>query len=279
MESPSSLKPFMHRCFASAKRLFLWSDVCAWTIGGLGVATAVLPESWGGVVWGAGVVGLLLLIAQQFLLYRFRKAFNDAERVKRAFLLADAQGRRIAASDLSELRKVHGVREVNDDSYYTSPHPPGMKRLLMLVWESAFWSADLQRVMAARYFWRAVSSTALVVVVCLGLWYWAAALGTAGPLVARVLLGIGSIIVSAEFWVRWRESEQTQGECDAIGTRCRSLLAQKKTPDVEVWPIVLDYIATTIAAYPIPDKLHAGRKQFLNGEWERIAADYAQPSK
>ena len=123
MEAPNSLKPYMRECFASAKRSFLWSDVCAWTIGVLGVVTAVLPESWGGVVWGAGVVGFLLLIAQQYLLYRFRKTFNDAEREKRAFLLADAQGKRVSASDLSELRKVHGLKDANDEPYYTSPHP------------------------------------------------------------------------------------------------------------------------------------------------------------
>lgn len=279
MEAPSSLKPFMHHCFAVAKKLFLWSDVCAWSIGGLGVATAVFPESWGSVVWIAGVVGLLLLVAQQYLVYVFRKTFNDAERVKRAFLLADAQGKRVSASDLSELRKVHGLRDANDEPYYTSPHPPGAKRLLMIVWESAFWSADLQRVMAARYFWRAVSSTVLVGLVGLGLWYWAAELGTAGPLVARVLLAFSSIIVSAAFWVRWRESEQSQGECDDISTRCRSLLDQKKVSDLDVWPVVLDYVATTIAAYPIPDALHAERKQFLNGEWEKIAREYAPSPK
>lgn len=274
MEAPNSLKPYMRECFASAKRLFLWSDVCAWTIGGLGVVTAVLPESWGGVVWGAGVAGFLLLIAQQYLLYRFRKTFSEAEAVKRAFLLADAHGRQVAEADLSKLRKIHGRLRPSDEPYFTSPHPPGLKRLLMLVWESAFWSADLQQEMATRYFKRAAWSTVLVGGVVLGLWYWAGTLGTGGPLAARVFLGIGSLLVTAEFWLRWRECEHTQRECDDVINRCRTLLDQKKVIEFDVWPIVLDYISSTSTAYPIPEKLHASRKAVLDVEWEKIAHEY-----
>lgn len=279
MEAPNSLKPYMRECFASAKRLFLWSDVCAWTIGGLGVVTAVLPESWGGVVWGAGVAGFLLLITQQYLLYRFRRTFSEAEAVKRAFQLAEAHGRQVAEADLSKLRKIHGRLRPSPESYFNSPHPPGLKRLLMIVWESAFWSADLQREMAARYFRRAAGSSVVVGGVVLGLWYWADALGTGGPLAARVFLGIGSLLVMAEFWLRWRECEQTQRECEDVSMRCRALLDQKRVVEFDVWLIVLDYTASTNTAYPIPEQLHASRKPFLDVEWEKIAHEYTASPK
>jgi hypothetical protein len=279
MAQAKALQPFMRDSFARAKRLFNWSDACGWAIGVLGAAAALVPPTWEAAGWIAGLAALVLLAAQQFLLYRFRKAFTAAEGVKRAYLVADGCGERISAATLAELNKRHGELLADAEPYYTSHHAPGGKRLLMLVWESAFWSEDLQGVMCDRYFRRAALSTAFFVLVCLGLWYWAKDLGAGAPLIGKALLGVGSLLVSTSFWVRWRECEGTQRECSTMCDRCLTLLKGRKLSNPEVWGAVLDYNATALVSYPIPDKVYATRKDVLNREWEKIAAEHAPDQK
>jgi hypothetical protein len=270
MGNATELKPYMQKAFAKAKARFWWSDRFGWGIAALGVLGAMVPPSAETWTWIITVLGLCMLIVQRVLLYRFRKGYACAEKIRRAFLAADAYGEKVPAATLATLTKRHGTLIQDGAPYYTSLYPPGPKRLLMLTWESAFWSEDLQEAMSAKYLNRAWLSTALFACALAGVLHWSAQAPGQASVIGRALLAVAVLLVALDFWGRWRECEDTQRECEQTGERCRALLEGKTPSGAEAWGVACDYGAASLLAYPIPDELYRGRMELLNKEWQKI---------
>jgi hypothetical protein len=151
-DQSSELRPFMQARFTAAKKALWHSELCALASGALALLCSLLPE-WSWLPWAGGGTCLCILGIQKYFDHIFKQTYDDAERIRRMFLLADGLGKPIPASELSQLRLEFGHIEHNGHAYYTSNASPGFTRLLTLLWESAFWTQHLQNLLAKK-FWR-----------------------------------------------------------------------------------------------------------------------------
>ena len=276
MQEPKRLKPFMQVCYTEAKQALRCSERLGLSIGILAVAAVLIPEEWGPVAWCGGVVAFLLLAAQQYQGYRFRELNSRAEHIRRQYLLCDGLGCRLSEANLAPLERRFGKLEADDDPYYTSHLKPGPKRLWMLVWESAFWSEDLQEHLAST-FWRKAAGVSTLVLVALlfGLY------GPEGPLVSKAVPPALALFVGLNFWGKWWESKQVQAACERTSADCRARVesgASSATDEDElreVMQVVLSYSATMLMAYPPSDEVYEKRKDILNKGWNDIVVGLA----
>lgn len=270
MSNGQELRPFMRHRFAQAKAKLRWSERIGVAVGLIAVAVVFVPES---VAWGAWVGGLLsivLLVGQQYIGYRFRKAYGEAEEVRRLCMLHDGLGGDVSAVKMASLRRRFAdLEDDGGESYYTSHLAAGPERLLMDTWESAFWSEDLQEHMGARFWWFAVSTTALFAVAAI-----VVLVGPEGPLIPKVVVASMSLLVGLNFWGKWWEAKLVEAACKETCTVCSARIRDGAKSDLHgVMETVLGYCATMLTACPPSDKLYEKRKPVLNAEWDRVVAE------
>lgn len=272
MESaPLQLKPFLKALFTDAKKALRDSEWLGLGIGVLALLTVFLPEGWGRLAWGGGVLSLVLLVLQQVQGYRFRHLYANAEEIRRQFLLSDGLGSKLSQPEISRLILRHGQLEDDGEPYYTSRFPAGPKRLLMLTWESAFWSEHLQAVFVKRLLLKAAGTSAIAVVALLFSLY-----GPEGPVVAKVIPPAMALIVGLNFWGKWVESREVHKACERTCADCEIRVngnadSESREDEVrDVMQVVLSYSATMLTAYPTPDELYEQMKPRLDAEWDKV---------
>lgn len=271
MQEPKQLKPYMQTSFTKAKVKLVNSERLALALGVVAVLAVVVPEEWGLVAWGAGVLSVALLAAEQYQSFRFRDLYGRGEEIRRQYLLSDGLGCRISQSNLAPLERRYGELKADDEPYYTSHLEPGPKRLWMLLWESAFWSEDMQERMARAFWWKAVGTSGLVLVALLFVLY-----GPEGPVISKVIPPALALVVGLNFWGKWWDSCQVQRVCEATAADCRAHVeggasAQTEVDELrEVMQVVLNYSATMLMAYPPSDQLYMSRRNDLNDAWDRV---------
>lgn len=276
VQAHKSLKPYMRTCFTEAKRNLRYSELSALALSWVAVLASLIPDAWGLIGWVAGLVSVALLVAQQCQTYRFREFFGRAEDIRRQYLLCDGLGCRISQSSLARLERRYGKMEVDDEAYYTSHLEPGSGRLWMLVWESAFWSEDLQERMASAFWWKALGTTVMVVIALLGVLY-----GPEGPAIVKVIPPALSLFVSLNYWGKWWDSREVQRVCETTSFDCRAHVeggasAPTEADELrEVMQVILNYSATMLMAYPPSDKLYLSRRSELNRAWNQVVNDLA----
>lgn len=275
MQDSQQLRPFMGARFTAAKSAQRWAGRVGVAIGLVAVVVVLVPESVAWVAWGGGILSVVLVVAQQYLLYRFRKAYSEAEEIRRLCMVSSGLGSRIPAVEMASLRRRFGcLEDKHEDPYYTSHLEPGPKRLLMLTWESAFWSEDLQEHLASKLWRRAAVTTLLFSVAVV-----VALVGPEGPVVPKVVVASLSFLVGLNFWGKWWDAKQTERACRETAASCRSRVQDGVTCTSEldelreVMQVVLGYCATLQTAEPPPDKLYEQRKPILDAEWAKVAEE------
>ena len=272
MSNGQELRPFMRHRFTQAKSTLRWSERIGVAVGLLAVAVVFVPDSVAWAAWGGGLLSLGLLVTQQYVLYRFRKAYEEAEEVRRLCMLHDGLGGQVSAVKMASLRRRFGALEDNDgNAYYTSHLEAGPERLLMDTWESAFWSEDLQGHMAARFWWYAAVTTGLFVVAAI-----VVLVGPEGPLIPKVVVASMSFLAGLNFWGKWWGAMLVEASCRETCTVCAGRIRDGAKSDLlGVMETVLGYCATMLTADPPSDELYEKRKPVLNAEWERVVAELA----
>jgi len=276
MQEPKKLKPYMQTSFTEAREKLVNSERLALALGVVAVLAVLVPEEWGLVGWGAGVLSVAFLAAEQYQSCRFRDLFGRGEGIRRQYLLCDGLGCRISQSNLAPLERRYGELKADDEPYYTSHLEPGPKRLWMLVWESAFWSEDLQGRMAKAFWRKAVGTSGLALVALLFVLY-----GPEGPVVSKVIPPALALFVGLNFWGKWWDSSQVQRVCESAAADCRARVeggasAQTEVDELrEVMQVVLNYSATMLMAYPPSDKLYVSRRDDINNAWDRVVESLA----
>ena len=275
MSSPTQaqqLRAMMQARFDCAKNGLRWAERLSIVIGALALIQVFLPEAG---AWIGGGVAVGLLIAQQYHAHRFRSSYGDAERIRRAFLVSNGLGKDVPESEMARLRLDLGNLQHDGTPYYTSDLPPGLERLLMLTWESAFWTDRLQRLIAMKLWKQAAASTVfpLVAVIVLA--------ATNEDTVIKVVIAALALLVGLNPWGKWWGCRSSAAACERIGRDCEALLVNLDRRDDlhQVMTIVLDYAATTSSAYPPSDGLYEANREALTREWETIKSDVERRQK
>lgn len=276
MEEPKELKPFMQACFTEAKEKLRVSERVGLVIGVVAVGAAFIPEDWSLLAWGVAVGSLGLVVWHQWLGYGFREQYGCAEGIRNQYLLSDGLGCKVSPSILAELQVEFSGLEADEEPYYTSHLEPGAKRLWMLVWESAFWSKDLQKHLSAKFRKKFfLSAGFMVAAMCLGLF------GPEKVIMLKVLPPAFALVVGLSFGWKWVESKQVQTLCEKTAERCRERVEGGATSPsdeeelCEVMRVVVRYSSTMLTAYPAQDELHKLREEDLNAGWDAVVAGLA----
>ncbi len=261
--------------FTAAKNAQRWTERVGVAIGLVALVVVFIPENAAWVAWVGGLITVMLVIVQQYLGYRSRSAYHQGEEIRRLCMVSDGLGSKIPEVEMASFRRRFGCLEDKvGDPYYTSHLNPGPRRLLMLTWESAFWSEDLQGHLATKLWRRAVLSTAFF-----GSATFVALTGPGGPLVPKVVVASLSFLVSLNFWGKWWDVTQTESACRETATACKARVQDGVTRKSEldelreVMQVVLGYCATLQTAAPLPDELYEKRKPVLNAEWSGVASE------
>lgn len=265
------LRPFMQARFAAAKQALKWSGRLAFASGWLALLLVFLPESWAWLAWCGGVASLLVLLGQQYGDHEFRHSYDDAERIRRIFLLSDSLGRPVPASELAQLRLEFGDLQHDGSAYYTSDLPPGPRRLLSLTWESAFWTRRLQELLATS-FWRRASLTTVFFLTAA----FAVLAVTSAAVVPKAVIAAFSLLAGLNLWSKWSSCHSTAEACARICRDCEGTLLSGGCGGDELPPVmqvVLDYTAIMASSYPPPDDLYEANREVLNREWEHIRSE------
>jgi hypothetical protein len=277
-QQPEKLRPFMDAQFTRAKRALGLSERLGIAIPLLAVGAVFIPDNMAAAAWVVGILSVACLVIQNWQVYRFRDLNARAEEVRRTFLLRDGLGGTVSQVELSRLRRRYGKLEPDKEPYYTSHLDPGPRRLLMLVWESAFWSEDLQEHLAREFWLKAARTT--------GLTAFAFAFALYGPevlIVSRVLPPALALLVGANLWGKWWDSKQVQQACREVCADCRGRVmswTSEGEPGIgDVMQVVLSYSATMLTAYPAPDKLYQARRGALNEEWDLVVRELADTDR
>lgn len=275
MQDAQQLRPFMGARFTAAKSAQRWSGRVGVTIGLVAVGVVFVPERVAWVAWGGGLLSVVLVVAQQYLTFRFRKAYQEGEEIRRLCMVSDGLDREIPDHVMAPLRLRYGeIEDRSEDRYYTSHLEPGPKRLLMLTWESAFWSEHLQGHLASKLWWRAALTTSLFAVAVV-----VALVGPEGPLVPKAVVASLSFLVGLNFWEKWWSAKETERACHDTATSCRvrvqdGVSCESELEELrEVMLVVLGYCAILQTAEPASDELYEKHKPALNAEWAKVAAE------
>lgn len=274
MADPQELRQIMQTQFSNAKSVLEWSEGLAITVGVASVFLVLLPDDKQTFAWVGGLVSIALLVVERFLRDRFRTLYDDAEDIRRLFLLCDGLGQSPSEAELARIRTRIDVGEViKSGPYFTSPLSASPKRLLMLVWESAFWSEDLQRLTAKRFFGWAIATTGAAFFAVM-----VALQGPEGPWALKVVAPALVVLVGANFWGKWRDAQRAERACKDVIADCQARVGRPWHPQSleelrEVMQIAMRYNAAMLCTYPASDRLYEKRGDALNKQWAKIAAE------
>lgn len=273
MAPPHALKPFMVACFEQGKRRLTLAESFGWGIGVLGLVVAVLPATAERIGWWLGCTSLAGMLVQRVLLYQFRERHCAGERVKRRLIVADGLGDEITAEEVADLKAEFGELVSDGQPYTASREDPGWKRLAAVVRECAWWTGKLQRLVAWGFWWRAMVTSGLFLLVVVALLYVIADQGIEGTSIAKGMAAILTLLVAVDYWGRWWESREVAVECERYVERCTGMLRARKPDLRDAVRVALDYCGTTIMSYPISSRLYEQHRESLNRLWDEVEAN------
>jgi hypothetical protein len=206
---------------------------------------------------------------------RYRATYwHDLSRegMRRA-MVADGLGKPWDEQETQELRLNFNTRmrqqavereARNEPSHYTTKEPPGERRLLLNLIESAFWQKHLYREAVKRGIAQALVAVAAIVLTTIVVF----------PLLpSSILLTSASMMVEVLlFLTLWDELEHIFKW--QSGSTKLTVLFERWTNDLKngKYPIlgIADYAAITATAPPVPSNLYAAKHQILDQSWKSV---------
>ena len=273
MEGPKSFKPYMQAYFTKAKRFLWWSEAVGVGVGGLAIVAVFIPTDPSWASWALAVCSFVLLAVQQVLGIVFRDWYEKAEAVRRRYLVTDGLGLEVSPQEYKRLEAEVGSPPDDGKPYYTSRFSASPARLLMLTWESAFWSEDLQKRLVGRFAARSLVALVVSVVAVLLILR-----GDEGDVAAQLIPPSLALVMSLNLGGKWYSASQAHRECKDVCTKCedrirRNIREEAEEDEVaEVMQMVLDQAAVMLTAYPVPDAEKKKQEQRLDKAWQETEA-------
>jgi GrpB-like predicted nucleotidyltransferase (UPF0157 family) len=218
---------------------------------------------------GLAVAGLLLAGAW-LQISRWRdKHRNAGNRARRVVLLTSGLDANISAEQHRRLSDGFTVPIMNrplmlEDGYFASRATPGPRRLVELIEESAYWTADLQRYSSHAL---GVAMGVALVVTSLIVWRTITDMDTAQQvLIARVLVAALVFLVSSDVVVHWLAHRRAATDIDEILSRIEVTVARGHD-QTDVTLLMSDYNAIVEAAPNILPLVFVVRRGHLKSRW------------
>lgn len=255
--------------FARAARWHRALLVCQAAVAGLAAVTVYLRE--GTATYIFAVITVMVAIAYTAVNWRYGTTRWNAERARRATLLAGGLGVQIPEAEFRDMMARFSAtreqgRKLEDPNYYAAKGEPGPKRLSEMLEESAFWSADMFRISAG------ISWVALAVLLALLL----AALFAALPFVpaqswmtaVRVVCAMLVLLVSKDLLGSAQDYSKTAAALSPLIARIQANRAAGFPLD-DLLFILTDYNSAVERAPMALPRIYAWRKDRLNELWAR----------
>jgi len=256
--------------FEAAKRCAKFAAACDW--GAATVAITALFVTFGIGLYSLAIAGLSFGAGAVYFRAQVSAKKNAAEKGRRAVVVAFGLGKPLQGKELSDLRTRFSVSEAQakaweDADYYDSKEPPGPRRLLEMVQESAFWTTCLYR-QSARRSWlfsalfALVSIGFLLVIVTIPSTEWRIKLAQASFLIVALLLARDHVGRSLAFM-------SASAEADAIDHRAEGLLAQASPDNDEALITVGDYNCIVESTPLVESGLYRRQRDQLSLVWKQ----------
>lgn len=261
------MRAIMDARYLEAKGKLRLAEKLGVGLSGLAILAAILPEGPLALSWSVGVLSLVILAAQMVFSHHFRTAYGGAESIRQAFLLSDGLGEPVPATFLARLEPSGKAVSAPKEPYYNSHLQPGLPRLLMITWESAYFTEGLQKPFRRELWWYAFISTVGVVVAALLLLQ-----GSEATVTAKVIAPAMAAVVTLNLWSRWWDCTQLQSLCAEVSSDCENLVRRGESPLTDVMQIVLRYSVAVAASHPWPERIYAANSESLKKGWNAIVA-------
>ena len=238
------------------------------------VAGASVFSNNNGVLLNLAITGILLVLVWIYAAYRQRRYRAVGDQARRVALLRSGLDCDISVDELrqtfesftTDIRQKH---QQTEQDYFVSREPPGHRRLLELIAESAYWTEDLQKISA-----KAVWTILFSVIAAPLLLFW----GTFGALetdyqisFARVLVTLFVFLLSADIVGTAIGHSEAYRAIACIRQRISAVEA-RGYPDGDVKLLLVDYNSIIQAAPVTPPFVYRTRKSWLSEKWEAYRA-------
>jgi hypothetical protein len=270
MNSPRDLLVSIQRSqFDQASRLATQSFRLQVATIALGIGLQFIPQG----PWSHPLKAIPILCAAGLfaLAARGRKHRGVAEGARRATLLVDGLGVRLAESDLRRLAGDSGLAadqfaKWNDPEYFASAEPPGVARAVSMLEESAFWSQHLYGAsaqVALRRFLMAAGLSGVCFVVAAGM-----PNAPSGAILLPLLVNIASTLIWVDLLAGWRAYESAAHAAREVVARLERIRQAGHDRDA-FYLAFLDYNSVVENAPLMIDGVFDGHKDRLNELWAR----------
>jgi hypothetical protein len=217
-------------------------------------------------------VALILAVAYAWLGNSYKSCRSHAERVRRTTLLSKGLGINISPIERTEMltlfsSSLEAGRKAQDDNYYASKEQVGKRRLIEMLEESAFWSADLYRHAETRAWIRAGVFLVITVLALIFLPIFTGlglqAINASQGMCAILVLFVSGEVIGAA--LAYREA------ADAAKSVVQRLQRLKEKSDEnlsdDILMILGDYNSAVEGAPMVPAKIYLRRKDKINAHW------------
>lgn len=215
----------------------------------------------------------VLTMASELAGYRMDRVRGIGQGFRRKLEMLDSFGWEISGRELSDLvaRCSHSVKnaarqQTSTEPYFASREPPGAKRGVENVMESAWWSKHLSETM----FWicvtvislAVVGSFAALIVSILSIGNQAALVGVARIVTSVLLLvlSFGLIRLAVGYY-------SFAGRAGQVEEQAESLLRGKRINQTDSIKLIYEYQLARASAPIIPEWIWKWRRNELNGLW------------
>ena len=215
------------------------------------------------------VMSFLLALSWTYTAIEARRVRGQAERARRATLLIDGLGSRIAPSEMRTLwigfsatERAAQARE--DDAYYDAREDAGVARVVEMLEETSFWSCHLMQASAkAMWIWFVFS---VVLAIALALAAVQIADTTIGQSIARLVCLLLTFVVSFEILGAALAYQSSGQDLSKFGARIEAVRATDYSlPDVLM--LLFDYNAAVEGAPMFVPGIYDRKKDELNALW------------
>lgn len=216
----------------------------------------------------------LVAFALQLLIVavRHRSAihYSMGESVRRPAMLQNGLGTKPSSLQLAKIKARYGIafsgEAITGETYYESKTPSGLKRLLEITEESAFWTAELAERMAALL--RILIMIVIVILVIALVIALDAGLPAAhGELMAKIVIATVTVWCTGDLFALWLKYESLARSVQRVLTDCEAILSR---PEIgyEAAVVFGEYNCALAAASVIPDFIYKMNRNRLNVAWE-----------
>lgn len=239
--------------------------VAVWPRPAVAAVTTVL-----GLVGAASVFGLRR---------RADQAYEKAESIRRATLLADGLGKTPEAGEvarhLASLGPVDPTKELSrPGDYFDSDLPAGARRLAHILWQAAHFTARTSKAAGEAARW----------VIAVGLLLWLVpltfvlAIVGAPPSGGAALASIGAALVTGLGFGNLAELAGSylslSRVAEQVALRCEPLVKKSRPALADVIPVLDTYNCAVGRAAPIPEWIYEKHRDQLNASWSPVRERY-----